>query len=94
MRPSELEIVARHRTPPAVWLPTMESIFVGWERDRSYLIDRLLDGGEEGDRKMISVEGMGGIGKTTLVRTVFNDDGIRAHFHPHNLKTMTSTGAC
>lgn len=49
------EIEACHRAP---WTPRVESIPVSRERDANHLIERLQDGGEEGDQETISTVGI------------------------------------
>ena len=53
--------------------------FVGREMEKKRLIRWLVDN-EEADSKVISVWGMVGLGKTTLVSDVYRDNKIKAHF--------------
>ncbi|XP_022846335.1 putative late blight resistance protein homolog R1B-17 [Olea europaea var. sylvestris] len=52
---------------------------VGFHNDLNQIIDRLT--GNQGALQLIPVTGMGGIGKTTLGKNVYNDPRIKDHFH-------------
>ncbi|KAI4347683.1 hypothetical protein L6164_008472 [Bauhinia variegata] len=64
--------------------PRMASLFleeaevVGIESARSQLVDWLTTGSSK--RTVISVLGMGGLGKTTLAKRVYDDHGVTCHF--------------
>ncbi|XP_057772101.1 putative late blight resistance protein homolog R1B-16 [Salvia miltiorrhiza] len=51
---------------------------VGLDQDLMELMDRLR--GQESRLEIIPILGMGGIGKTTLARTLYNDQSIASHF--------------
>ncbi|KAL3738635.1 hypothetical protein ACJRO7_020073 [Eucalyptus globulus] len=51
---------------------------VGIEQPKNELIGQLIDGAHR--REVISVLGMGGLGKTTLVKQVFMDPSVKKHF--------------
>ena len=72
-----------------VELPQTTSFFdmsdiCGRDKDMDNLVSNLLDEGSQEQEKrhphVISLVGMGGIGKTTLAQRAFNDDKVMVHF--------------
>ncbi|TKY46662.1 Disease resistance protein RPM1 [Spatholobus suberectus] len=66
-----------------------EAEVVGIEGPRDELIGWLVEGPPE--RSVISVVGMGGLGKTTLVGRVFNNQKVIAHFDYHAWITVSQS---
>ncbi|KAL3497678.1 hypothetical protein ACH5RR_040410 [Cinchona calisaya] len=66
-----------------------ESRLVGISKPKQQLISQLLEGNSE--FKVISVVGMGGLGKTTLVKKVHEDADVRRHFQIRAWVTVSQT---
>ncbi|XP_058114506.1 putative disease resistance protein At1g50180 [Magnolia sinica] len=60
---------------------SQETDFVGFEKELEMLVSQLTEG--ELRRCVVSVVGMGGLGKTTLVKKLYNADTVKKHFHIH-----------
>ena len=77
------------------WVPRMTSLFieeaevVGIESHKDKLIIWLLKGSS--NRIVFSVVGIGGLGKTTLVRKVYVNDKLAPHFDCHAWITMSQS---
>ncbi|KAL1338706.1 hypothetical protein HN51_033313 [Arachis hypogaea] len=66
-----------------------EAEVVGFESPRNELVDWLVDGPVE--CSVISVVGMGGIGKTTLGKLVFDSQVVKVHFDCHAFVTVSQS---
>ncbi|XP_028110836.1 disease resistance protein RPM1-like [Camellia sinensis] len=66
-----------------------ESELVGIDKPKSQLIRWLVH--EDPRLKVFSVSGMGGLGKTTLVKKVFDDAVVKNHFQSHVWITVSES---
>ncbi|KAL7217982.1 hypothetical protein ACSBR2_011247 [Camellia fascicularis] len=66
-----------------------ESELVGIDKPKSKLIRWLVD--EDPKLKVFSISGMGGLGKTTLVKKVFDDAVVKNHFQSHVWTTVSES---
>ncbi|XP_021753280.1 disease resistance protein RGA2-like [Chenopodium quinoa] len=55
-------------------------VIIGRDDDKRFLIDMLLDTTVEGNVSVVSIVGIGGLGKTTLAQLVYSDDKIKKEF--------------
>ncbi|XP_076910267.1 putative late blight resistance protein homolog R1A-3 [Bidens hawaiensis] len=66
-----------------------DEIVVGLDHDVELIRDKLVEDRKKVD--VVSIVGMGGIGKTTLATKVFNDRFIMHHFHVRVWATVSQT---
>ncbi|XP_057742324.1 putative disease resistance RPP13-like protein 1 [Arachis stenosperma] len=74
---------------PSTSLVKKSDIFVGRDRERDTIVKLLLDDVNNGELSVIPIVGMGGIGKTTLAKLVYNDDMVQQTF---NVKAWVCVG--
>ncbi|KAJ6383137.1 hypothetical protein OIU77_031547 [Salix suchowensis] len=55
-------------------------VIVGRDGDKAVIRSFLLDSNYKENVSVISIIGMGGLGKTTLAQYAFNDDQVKSHF--------------
>ncbi|XP_027081087.1 disease resistance protein RPM1-like [Coffea arabica] len=67
-----------------------EAKLVGIDQPKKRLISQLLEG-DDHQLKVVSVVGMGGLGKTTLVKKVHEDPEVRRHFPVRAWATVSQT---
>ncbi|KAE9445428.1 hypothetical protein C3L33_22674, partial [Rhododendron williamsianum] len=68
-----------------------EADLVGINKPKSQMIQWLVDEDEDPQLKVISIAGMGGLGKTTLTRKVYDDATVKRHFQTHVWITVSET---
>ncbi|CDP21483.1 unnamed protein product [Coffea canephora] len=64
-----------------------EAQLVGIDRPKAELISKIL--GDHSQLKVVSVAGMGGLGKTTLVKKVYDDAAVKKQFQSHAWITVS-----
>ncbi|KAL6595664.1 hypothetical protein ACP70R_048004 [Stipagrostis hirtigluma subsp. patula] len=75
----------RHTENTAVDVPTLpivdEASVLGRDQEKNQIVSKLLEANDQQNIKIVSVIGLGGSGKTTLAKLVFNDVNIiQKHF--------------
>ncbi|KAL5546841.1 hypothetical protein UlMin_006528 [Ulmus minor] len=53
---------------------------IGREDDRKNIIHRLMEPCDQSNVSVIPIRGIGGLGKTTLAKLVYNDERVQSHF--------------
>ncbi|KAL7263903.1 hypothetical protein ACSBR1_001954 [Camellia fascicularis] len=66
-----------------------EADLVGIDKPKQQLIDWVLDG--DSRLKVISVVGMGGLGKTTLIKQIYDDLEVKRQFQTHAWITVSQS---
>ncbi|KAJ9551662.1 hypothetical protein OSB04_015707 [Centaurea solstitialis] len=69
--------------------PSLEEIVVGLDHDAEIIRDKLTE--DTRQLCVVSIVGMGGLGKTTLATKLFNDPFIKYHFHIRAWATVSET---
>nr|XP_023892159.1 putative disease resistance protein RGA3 [Quercus suber] len=77
-RPLGTAVVTRKRDQTHSFV--REEDVIGREEDKKAIIGQLLDFDVEENVSFISIVGIGGLGKTTLVQYVYNDEKVKAYF--------------
>ncbi|GAY68373.1 hypothetical protein CUMW_263630, partial [Citrus unshiu] len=74
---SSTAAAAAHQRPPSSSVPTEREVF-GREEDKAKILDMVLADtpSDHANFVVIPIVGMGGIGKTTLAREVYNDKAV------------------
>ncbi|CAI9263410.1 unnamed protein product [Lactuca saligna] len=67
----------------------LEKVVVGFDRDAEIIRDKIAEDGKQLD--VVSIVGMGGIGKTTLANKVYTDPFVVYHFHVRGWVTVSQT---
>ncbi|XP_023766727.1 putative late blight resistance protein homolog R1A-10 [Lactuca sativa] len=67
----------------------LEKVVVGFDRDAEIIRDKLAEDGKHLD--VVSIVGMGGIGKSTLANKVFTDPFVVYHFYVRGWVTISQT---
>ncbi|KAJ9552079.1 hypothetical protein OSB04_016124 [Centaurea solstitialis] len=76
------------RNPLGIKKPS-EEIVVGLDHDAEIIRDKLTEDAKQ--LCVVSIVGMGGLGKTTLATKLFNDPSLKYHFHIRAWATVSQT---
>ncbi|KAI9161994.1 hypothetical protein LWI28_022681 [Acer negundo] len=73
---------AAHQRPPTTCVPTEHAVY-GRDADTAKILEMVLsdENNDDANFRVIPIVGMGGIGKTTLARKVYNDKAVKI-FNP------------
>ncbi|CDP11689.1 unnamed protein product [Coffea canephora] len=86
-----VEISARHQRYQSLYgneeRGSSSSNLVGIDQPKKELISKILD--DDSHLKVVSVVGMGGLGKTTLVKKVYDDAVVKKQFQSHAWITVS-----
>ncbi|XP_027086537.2 disease resistance protein RPM1-like [Coffea arabica] len=66
-----------------------EAQLVGIDKPKAELISKILD--DHSQLKVVSIVGMGGLGKTTLLKKVYDDAAVKKQFQSHAWITVSQT---
>ncbi|KAL5825895.1 hypothetical protein ACOSQ3_021958 [Xanthoceras sorbifolium] len=74
---SSTSIAAVYQRPPTTCLPTELAVY-GREEEKAKVLEMVLrEEPNDANFAVVSIVGMGGLGKTTLARQVYNDDAVK-----------------
>ncbi|KAL6597437.1 hypothetical protein ACP70R_046877 [Stipagrostis hirtigluma subsp. patula] len=82
---NSLPVDHHHREKTTVDAPTLpivdQASVLGRDREKNQIVSKLVEANDQQNMKIVSVIGLGGSGKTTLAKLVFNDVNIiQKHF--------------
>ncbi|PNY00065.1 NBS-containing resistance-like protein [Trifolium pratense] len=81
---------ARFGDPPmALYFNEEETQLVGFESQREEMVRCLVEGTDE--CSVVSIVGMGGLGKTTFAKLVFEDQRVKKHFDCRSFITVSQS---
>ncbi|XP_034678576.1 putative disease resistance protein RGA4 [Vitis riparia] len=69
-----------NRAPPSTNLVDDPPVVVGRDEDKEEIIKLLVSSGNEKNLSVVAIVGIGGLGKTTLARLVYDDEKVVRHF--------------